>query len=526
MSNISDVQTIELIFKGLQKIKVVEVMLTSQDDPQAIFESLNSTGLDLGQADLIRNYVLMRHEHGEQTRLYQQHWYPLERLFARQPPARFDRFMQDFLTLELGSNIVIRSKDIYSLFKHWFNGGMVDQNAEYALDRMHQLAGYYASYMFGTETDKKLARSFHHLRTLVEVAGPVVMRLYEGYSNDQAKNYEFVKAISLLESYVLRRSVCGMDTRSLGNTFAMIAQRIDLEAPLESLSVTLARITSRFPTNEEFYAALCEGDLYGKKACRFVLERLENDSKEQIDTQNFSVEHVMPQNKNLRPEWKTMLGENWLQVQHTWLHRLGNLTLTGYNSEYKDHAFSAKKGTKNGFDESPLRLNRDIAKETKWTDQQMKARGEKLAKQALSVWVPLIVDEATINRYHKVELQHRSAQINISEVPEEQWTPFYERLHAMILELNSELTCIASKTNISYYHLEPVVQVVNRKRGLGIVLAIDYEDLDPDLAELVIDTNTRTFRNVSISGVQTVLKSEEEIDRIRPVIQAALEYVE
>lgn len=520
---LSGVTSIEQAYSGLQKIKIVEVMLTSQDDPQAIFESLNSTGLDLSQADLIRNYVLMRHDHGEQTRLYQQFWYPMEQLFAKQPPTRFDRFMQDFLTLETGSNALVKSRDVYPLFKIWFHEKLETANAQVVLERLHQLAGYYAAFMFGMEPDRRLSHGFQQLRALSEVAGPLVVRLYEAYSATQGKNDEFVQAINLIESYVLRRSVCGMDTRSLGSIFASIAQRIEPKAPLESMKVTFARIAARFPSDEEFLTALCEGDLYGKKTCRFVLERLENDSKEQIDTSDFSIEHVMPQNKNLNAEWKKMLGQDWMQTQQMWLHRLGNLTLTGYNAEYKDSSFATKKTINHGFNMSPLRLNRDIAKEDMWTPEQMKKRGNKLARQALTVWCPLVVDELVINRYIKMELRRRSNQGTVSDVLQPQWMPIYGQLHDMILELDSDITCIVSKSNISFYQLDPLIQIVNRKHGLGIAIAIDIEELAPNLSTLVLDTNIRTYRNVDISGVQAVIKEVVDIERIRPIIQVALE---
>ena len=142
---------------------------------------------------------------------------------------------------------------------------------------------------------------------------------------------EFVEAIELLESFVFRRSVCDMQTRSLGQIFASLAYRITETQPLLSLKVALYRQGKkrRFPTDAEFREALETRDVYDMRTCFYLLDRLENFSKERIDTALFTIEHVMPQNEDLRPEWRTMLGGDWPTVQETWLHRLGNLTPVG-----------------------------------------------------------------------------------------------------------------------------------------------------------------------------------------------------
>ena len=153
---------------------------------------------------------------------------------------------------------------------------------------------------------------------------------------------DFVIAVELLESYVFRRSVCAMQTRNLAQIFASLAYRIREDAPLLSLKVALRRQGKkrRFPSDVEFREALETRDVYDMRNCHYLLDRLENESKEKIDTERFTIEHVMPQNESLSPEWQAMLGEDWQNVQQLWLHRLGNLTLTGYNPEYRDRSFT------------------------------------------------------------------------------------------------------------------------------------------------------------------------------------------
>jgi hypothetical protein len=155
-----------------------------------------------------------------------------------------------------------------------------------------------------------------------------------------------VAAVGIIDSYVFRRAICGEQTRGYWQVFANLAYQIDDKQPFESLTVGLARQRDnyRFPGDQEFCKALEERDMYGKRVCFDLLDRLENHgSKEPADTSKYSIEHIMPQNEKLVLDWRKMLGENWRDVQREWLHRLGNLTLTGYNSTYSDRSFAEKK---------------------------------------------------------------------------------------------------------------------------------------------------------------------------------------
>ena len=151
---------------------------------------------------------------------------------------------------------------------------------------------------------------------------------------------------------MLRRAICGYQTRGYWQTFANLAYRIRDDSTLADLKIELARLREnyRFPSDEEFERELTERDLYGLRVCRHLLDSLENHAtKEPTDTSGYSIEHIMPQNERLPVPWRSMLGENWREVHKSWLNRLGNLTLTGYNSEYQDHSFDEKKTIKGGF---------------------------------------------------------------------------------------------------------------------------------------------------------------------------------
>ncbi len=303
---------LETVHAGISKLAIVDVCLTrGQDDPQMIFESLNSTGLDLTQADLIRNFVLMRQEEDSQTRLYTEYWQPIELGFGARYRTDFDKFVRDYLTLKLRPSKQLKADEIYQHFRTYFYEETSQLAVEDILADLKRFGTYYVAYSLGREQDPTLKEAFRRLRLLVEVASPVVLRLYDCFERLRTLSAaEFVDAVELMESYVFRRSVCDMQTRSLGQIFASLAYRIKEDQPLNSLRVALYRQgrKRRFPTDAEFREALETRDVYDMRNCYYLLDRLENFSKEKIDTSTFTIEHILPQNEDLRPEWRQMLG--------------------------------------------------------------------------------------------------------------------------------------------------------------------------------------------------------------------------
>lgn len=526
---LADIDIVDTVYQGLQKLKVVEVILQAgSDDPQAIFESLNSTGVDLSQADLIRNYVLMRQEHAQQAVLYEELWYPMEQNFGRAYGDKFDRFAQDFLTIQLQSNSLIKSRDVYSSFKAWFQAALDQQSIEEVLAYLCRYARYYCAFSLSQEKDKKLNKAFADLRPLVEVATPVVMRLYEYYEQEKLDQADFIEAVNLLSSYVLRRSICDMQTRSLGNTFAALTHKLRENEPLLSLKVALARFSknSRFPNDIEFKEALIHRDLYESRNCRFVLGRLENDSKERIDTSSFTIEHVMPQNPELHKDWRKMLGDNWQEVQQTWLHRLGNLTLTGYNSEYQDRPFDRKKTIKGGLDDSPLRLNKDMRDTDEWNEAAMLKRSERLSKIALKLWPRLDVDSQAVAEAELEDKKRQAAALTIDDVRgmSAPIKKLYELLEERVLRIDQNISVVTTKKNLTFYTLESFIQAIPRKNKLAVILALDFDNLDASALNYCSDTSDWSFiANADLKGVYCDLRSKDDFDWLTPLIDQAYE---
>ncbi|MEH6539941.1 DUF262 and DUF1524 domain-containing protein [Halopseudomonas sp.] len=523
-----DVQT---VYNGIKKLVVVDVSLTrGQDDPQMIFESLNSTGVDLTQADLIRNFVLMRLDESSQTQLYEEHWQPIEQAFGRRYRTEFDKFVKDFLTLQLRPGTPLKAADIYHEFRSYFSRTVGKRDVDGILRDLRRFGTYYTAFSLGQEKQPALKEAFSRLRSLVEVASPVVLTLYDFY--DRAKTLsadEFVEAVELLESFVFRRSVCDMQTRSLGQIFASLAYRITESQPLLSLKVALYRQGKkrRFPSDTEFREALETRDVYDMRTCFYLLDRLENFSKERIDTSNFSIEHVMPQNEDLRPEWRTMLGSDWKAVQETWLHRLGNLTLTGYNSTYSDRPFSEKKTIAGGFDESPLRLNKFIREQSAWDGTTIEQRGKLLAEKAVTVWRPLVVDLLAVKQRELEEHKAFAANYRIDDLElDDIAKKLLEALRPQIQAFGEDVVELPNNRSVIYRVFDFFVEIIPRKQRLSLLLNLDFADCE-DPSGKARDATEFAFiiGATETGGVLYNLESQADVPAAINVVRQAYERV-
>lgn len=474
---------VALVYAGIAKLVIVDVSLTrGYDDPQMIFESLNSTGLDLTQADLIRNFVLMRLDDELQTNLYDNYWRPIEVDFGNRYRSDFDKFCRDFLVLKLKPSKQLRADAIYHHFRHYFHAETATRSVEDVLAELRCFAGYYVRFSLGREVDPQFAAASNRLRALVEVASPLMLRLHDCHV--RTTNFDsraFCEAIELLESYVFRRSACDMQTRSLYQIFAGIAYKIRDAAPLQSLKVALYRggKKRRFPSDTEFRDALETRDVYAMRTCAYLLDRLENDSKEKIDTSTFTIEHVLPQNENLLPAWREMLGAEWKQIQDTWLHRLGNLTLTGYNAEYSDRPFDEKKTMLKGFNDSPLRLNRFIREQVRWTAAEVEARGKSLAQQAVKIWPGLSVDMDAVRAAELEEHRAAAAQYSIETVGfDSDARALFDVIRPHLLALGDDVVELCGAKSVVYRVFDHFLEVLPRTRYILLLANLDFEETD------------------------------------------------
>lgn len=391
-----------VVCRGLAKLVVVDLALArDQDNPQLIFESMNSTGKELSQADLIRNYILMGLEPSLQTRLYEDYWRPMEVEFGQEAyGAQFDSFMRHYLTVRTGN--IPRESEVYDAFKEYARSEPVRASGIEALVKeIRSFARYFCAMALGKEREPSLRLAFHDLRELkVDVAYPFLLELYDDYAGDCLSSEDFTSAVRLVESYVFRRAICNIPTNSMNKTFATFGKALKKDRYLESVQAHFMTQPSyrRFPGDEEFRRDLQTRDLYNFRSRSYWLRRLENHGrKERVPVDEYTIEHILPQNPALSAAWQEQLGPEWKRVQEQWLHTLGNLTLTAYNADYSDRPFVEKrdmpKSPDKGLRQSPLKLNAGLGQLDAWNEAAIRHRAGTLADLALSVWpAPRLAD--------------------------------------------------------------------------------------------------------------------------------------
>ena len=301
---------LEAICQGLAKLVIVDVSLDrAHDNPQLVFESMNSTGLELSQADLIRNYILMGLEPKLQTELYKTYWRPMEKAFGQAAyVVHFDAFMRHYLTAKTGE--IPNVREVYAAFKSFARSQKGDTRD--LVSDIHAYATYYCAMALGTEKDAALKQAFHDLRELkVDVAYPFLLDVYHDYSQDRLGAEEVLHIVRLVESYVFRRAICAIPTNSMNKTFASMGRTLKKDRYLESVQAAFLMLPSyrRFPTDEEFQRDVKVRDLYNFRSCGYWLRRLENHGrKERVMVEDYTIEHILPQNEALSKEWQADLG--------------------------------------------------------------------------------------------------------------------------------------------------------------------------------------------------------------------------
>jgi len=519
-----NIDELETICKGIAKLLIVDISLDRQyDNPQLIFESMNSTGKELTQADLIRNYILMGLEHDLQSRLYEEYWRPMELDFGQEAyQTYFDAFMRHFLTVK--TKEIPKIDSIYESFKKYHREGNL--SIESLVSDIRAYSKYFCKMALGQEEDKELSYAFKDLKELkVDVAYPLLLELYDDYENNHLSKDDFEKAIRLVESYVFRRAVCAIPTNSLNKTFANFTKSIKKDRYLESIQATFMLLTSykKFPADDEFKIHLSSKDLYNFRNRSYCLRRLENfGRKERVNVNDYTIEHIMPQNENLSEEWKNTLGENWQDIQAQWLHTLGNLTLTGYNSEYSDKPFEEKRDMKGGFAKSPLKLNEYLRDSNLiWNEDAIKRRATILSNQATNVWVSPKLEISILETYKSPKTSNSNYTMDDHpNLLKTQNKKLFEELRKELLSLDSNVTEEFLKLYIAYKAETNFVDIVPQANSLKLYINITLNELE-DPKKLGRDvSNVGTWGN---GDTEVILNSIDEIPYIIGLARQALE---
>lgn len=385
--------TIDELYTALTRLEIINITLNQDDNPQLIFESLNSTGLALSEGDKIRNFILMGLPSKEQNEFYDKYWNKIEVCTSYEVSL----FVRDYLSVKLQA-IPSMSK-IYITFKTYVEDSELE--AEELLKDLYAYAKWYEVLLKGKTPDKELNACIYRLNRLeTTITRPFfleVLRLRE----DGKLNYESVRSIFIYtENYLFRRNICDLPTNALNKIFLLLHREIiryegNDEDYAEKFKYALLAKTEhgRFPRDDEFADRLSKRLIYqmNSKNKIYIFERLENfgtiedkDVYRHCDEGTYSIEHVMPQ--HLTPAWVSELGSDYEEIHELWLHRLANLTLTGYNSKYSNNAFLEKRDMDNGFKQSGLRMNTWIANQEQWTVVELEARDTELTQKALKIW--------------------------------------------------------------------------------------------------------------------------------------------
>ncbi|MCD2511582.1 GmrSD restriction endonuclease domain-containing protein [Comamonas endophytica] len=480
---------LEAICQGLAKLVIVDVSLDrAQDNPQLIFESMNSTGLELSQADLIRNYILMGLEPKLQTELYKTYWRPMERAFGQAAyVVHFDAFMRHYLTAKTGD--IPNVREVYVAFKG-FARGLKGDTRDLVAD-IHAYASYYCAMALGTESDAALKQAFHDLRELkVDVAYPFLLDVYHDYKQGRLTSDEVLRIVRLIESYVFRRAICAIPTNSLNKTFAGMSRTLKKDRYLESVQAAFLLLPSyrRFPGDDEFQREVKVRDLYNFRSRSYWLRRFENHGrKERVMVEDYTIEHILPQNDALSKEWQTELGTDWQRVQKDWLHTLGNLTLTGYNSEYSDRPFAYKRdqvtdkdGNPVGFAHSPLKLNFGLGKVNTWDEAAIKTRADRLAVDATKIWAAPQLANDVLDAYRPATAQP-GQQYSVTDHAHLTTGPMrelFEMLRKSVVALDPCVSEEFLKLYVAYKAETNFVDVVPQAKRLLLVLNLSIDDIE------------------------------------------------
>ena len=387
--------SIDELYSAITKLEIINITLNKDDNPQLIFESLNSTGLALSEGDKIRNFILMGLPTKEQNDYYEKYWNKIELC------TNYDvsLFVRDYLSVK--QQAIPSMNRVYVTFKSYVEENQLE--TEELLKDLLDYAKWYEILLKGKTEDRILNACIYRLNRLeTTVTRPFfleVLRMLK--SGTSLLSVEDAREVFLLtESYLFRRNICDLPTNALNKIFLMLHREIirfdGTEADyLEKFKYALLSKSDRgrFPNNDEFSEAMGTRQIYlmNIKNKAYILERFENyginedkDIYRHLDDGTYSIEHIMPQ--HLTPQWVSALGDDYADIHETWLHRLANLTLTAYNSKYSNNTFSEKRDMEKGFRQSGLRLNTWIANQEEWTLAELEARRDRLVSQALNIW--------------------------------------------------------------------------------------------------------------------------------------------
>ena len=385
---------IDELFDAICKLEIINISLNHEDNPQLIFESLNSTGLNLSEGDKIRNYILMGLPNDQQTKFYEKYWNRIESYTDYDVSS----FVRDYLSIKQQSTPNMNS--VYPTFKKYVEDAEV-ADIEPLLKGLLEYAKRYAFLIKGGHSDERLNSCIYRLNRLsTSVTRPFLLEVIRLSESGALTADELIEVFHFTESYLFRRAICDLPTNALNKIFLLLHREIirfdgDESHYVEKFKYALLskRERTRFPSDEEFAECMSTRNIYGMnpKNKLYLFERLENSETSEtkdvwghLDRGEYSIEHIMPQ--HLTAAWIVSLGDNYEAIHTNWLHRLANLTLTAYNSRYSNSPFAEKRDMPHGFKDSGLRINQWVGRKEQWGLPELEERDQLLKNTVIGIW--------------------------------------------------------------------------------------------------------------------------------------------
>lgn len=385
---------IDELFDAICKLEIINISLNHEDNPQLIFESLNSTGLNLSEGDKIRNYILMGLPNDQQTKFYEKYWNRIESYTDYDVSS----FVRDYLSIKQQSTPNMNS--VYPTFKKYVEDAEV-ADIEPLLKDLLEYAKRYAFLIKGGHSDERLNSCIYRLNRLsTSVTRPFLLEVIRLSESGALTADELIEVFHFTESYLFRRAICDLPTNALNKIFLLLHREIirfdgDESHYVEKFKYALLskRERTRFPSDEEFAECMSTRNIYGMnpKNKLYLFERLENSETSEtkdvwghLDRGEYSIEHIMPQ--HLTAAWIVSLGDNYEAIHTNWLHRLANLTLTAYNSRYSNSPFAEKRDMPHGFKDSGLRINQWVGRKEQWGLPELEEHDQLLKNTVIGIW--------------------------------------------------------------------------------------------------------------------------------------------
>ncbi len=516
---VSNTNKLETIFKGLEKLMIVYIALKKgKYDPQLIFESMNSKGMELAQTDLIRNYIVMETEVEKQESFYNKYWRAMEEDF-KQDETLFNQFVRHYLTIK--TREIPNINKVYAALKDYRQKEGI--GIEDLLKDLQKYCGYFCQIVFKKEDDKDLNKALGFLVDLeMDVVYPLLLELYSDYSDGVLSKADFIPIIALIESYIFRRKVCGIPSNGLNKFFASFTKHIQKDEYFESLKAHFGSLTEkqRFPNNDEFKDRFITINFFKFGKREYFFERLENfERKERVYTHEYTTEHIMPQ--TLTEEWERDLGENFKAIHDKYLHTIGNLTLTGYNPEYSNKSFKEKQDMEKGFKDSPLRLNQGLRDLESFGEEEIKKRANDLADLALKIWTYPNLDAETLEKYKPKKNKKEKKVYDLSSYKFGSHSrELFDILRKEIKTFDERITEKFNQKYIAYKFKTNFVDIVVQNKDLKLYLNMKFNELQ-DEKNLASDATNKHHNGNGY--IEVKLETKENIPYCLGLIKQALE---